>query len=211
MCILLYADDIALFANNENDLQHLICRVATWCNKNRLAMNVNKTKVLHIRPKRRARSSFPFACNSIIIDYCNEYKYLGIWFNEYLDCKQTLEHTARSARKALAGVCVCSKEFGGFLYQTYTLLYKSLVTPILDYSACIWGYQEHPQLTIVQNNAMCFFLGCNKSMPLVALTGEIGWLPTHYRQMNIILKLFIQLESNTCNPYYRVYSNNLLT
>ena len=38
ICILLYADDIALFANNENDLQHLICRVATWCDKNRLAM-----------------------------------------------------------------------------------------------------------------------------------------------------------------------------
>ena len=28
----------------------------------------------------------------------------------------------------------------------------------------------------------------------------MGWLPTHYRQMNIILKLFIQLESNTCSP-----------
>ena len=47
MCILQYADDIALFSNNENDLQQLICRVATWCG---LAMNINKTKVLHIRP-----------------------------------------------------------------------------------------------------------------------------------------------------------------
>ena len=92
-----------------------------------MKMIYNNLFVLRIR---RARSSFPFACNSTIIDYCNEYKYLGIWFNEYLDCKQTLEHTARSARKALAGVCACSKEFGGFLYQTYTLLYKSLVTPI---------------------------------------------------------------------------------
>ena len=107
-------------------------------------MNINKAKVLYIRPTRRTRSSFPFACNGTIIDYCNEYKYLGIWFNEYLDCKQTLEHTARSTRKTLAGVCAHSKEFGGFLYKTYTLLYKSLVTPILDYSACIWGYQEHP-------------------------------------------------------------------
>ena len=83
MCILLYAYDIALFANNENDLQQLICGVTTWCDKNRLSMNINKTKVLHIRPKRRARASFPFACNSTIIDYCNEYKYLGICFNEY--------------------------------------------------------------------------------------------------------------------------------
>ena len=110
--------DIALFANNENDLQQLVCRVAKWCDKNHLAMNINKTKVLHIRPKRRARSFFSFACNSTIIDYCNEYKYLGIWFNEFLDCKQTLEHTARSSRKALAGVCARSKEFGVFLYQT---------------------------------------------------------------------------------------------
>ena len=109
-----------------------------------------------------------------------------------MNIKQTLEHTARSARKALAGVCARSK---GFFYQTYTLLYKSLVTPILDHSACIWSYQEHPQLTIVQNNSMRFFLWCNKTMPLVALTGEMGWLPTHYRQMNIILKLFIHIRN----------------
>ena len=50
MCILLYVDDIALFANNENDLQQLIGRVGTWCDKNFLAMNIDKTKVLHIRP-----------------------------------------------------------------------------------------------------------------------------------------------------------------
>ena len=84
MCILLYADDIALFANNENDLQQLICRVATRCDKNSLAMNINKTKVLHIRPNRRARSSSPFSCNSTIIEYCNEdntqeYGLMNIW------------------------------------------------------------------------------------------------------------------------------------
>ena len=82
-CILLYADVIALFTNNENDLQQLIHRVATWCDKNCLTMIIDKTKVLHIRPKRRARSSFPFAFNGTMIGYCNED--LGIWFNEYLD------------------------------------------------------------------------------------------------------------------------------
>ena len=50
MCILLYVDDIALFANNENDLQQLIGRVGTWCDKNFSAMNIDKTKALHIRP-----------------------------------------------------------------------------------------------------------------------------------------------------------------
>ena len=58
MCILLYADDIALFAKNENDLQLLICKVATWCDKNRLAMNINKTKILHIRPNKKSQIIF---------------------------------------------------------------------------------------------------------------------------------------------------------
>ena len=46
-------------------------------------------------------------------------------------------------------------------------------------------------------------------MPLVALTGEMGWLPTHYKQMNIFLKLFIQLESNTCNPLLQDWQSQL--
>ena len=94
MCILLYGDDIAL-----------------------LAMNIDKTKVLHIRPTRKARSSFPFACNGTIIEYCNECKYLEIWFNEYFDCKQILEHTAKSAWKALAGVCHVLKNLVAFFIR----------------------------------------------------------------------------------------------
>ena len=44
-CILLYADDIALLAENEVDLQQLILRVASWCRKNHLTMNLDKTKL----------------------------------------------------------------------------------------------------------------------------------------------------------------------
>ena len=47
---------------------------------------------------------------------------------------------------------------------------------------------------------MRFFLGCSKTMPLVGLTGDMGWLPTHAGHMFILLKVYIQLEQNTCNP-----------
>ena len=99
-------------------------------------------------------------------------------------------------------MCARLRQFGGFHYKSFTLLYKynSLVVLILDYGACLWGYQQYSQLTLVQNHAMRFILGCSKTMPLVALTGDMDWLPTHARHMFIILKVYIQLEQNTCNP-----------
>ena len=98
-------DDIALVAENEDDLQQLIIRVANWCRKNHLTINLDKTNILHIHPKCKPRSSFPFTCNNAHITYSNEYKYLGVWFNEHLDISQTIEHISRSGRKALAGMC----------------------------------------------------------------------------------------------------------
>ena len=181
ICILLYADDIALLAEKEEDLQSLIDKVNTWCCKNLMTINVTKTKVLHMRKKSRSRSSFNFFCKEHIIDYCNECKYLG--------------------------VCSRSKVLGGFMYQTFTQLYYSLVTPVMDYGCIIWGYKEHTKLTTIQNNAMRFFLGCNRNMPIAAMVGDMGWLPTHYRQMLQVLKAFFKISKNECNPIlYEVFT-----
>ena len=194
--ILLYADDIVLVAENEQDLQTLIDRVDFWCEKNEMNININKTKILHIRNKSTVRSNFSFNCNQSIIEYCNEYKYLGIYFNEFLNTTQIIDHAATSARKTLAGIIARSKMLGGLMYKSYTQLYNSLVVPIMDYGAVLWGHSEHPHLSMIQNNAMRFFMGCSKTMPIAALTGEMGWLSVQYRHMIIILKMYINLESD---------------
>ena len=77
--------------------------------------------------------------------YCNEYKYLGIYFNEFLNTTQIIDHAATSARKTLAGIIAHSKMLGGLMYKSYTQLYNSLVVPIMDYGAVLWGHSEHPQ------------------------------------------------------------------
>ena len=49
VCTLFYADDIVLFAENEEDLQRLIEHVYKWCNKWKMFVNSDKTKVVHFR------------------------------------------------------------------------------------------------------------------------------------------------------------------
>ena len=100
--ILLYADDVVLFATNELDLQSLLFLVQSWCEKWQLEVNLNKTNILHIRSKRKQRSNFMFIFNKHPIPYCNFYKYLGCYVNEHLDFSFMSEMQADSAGCALS-------------------------------------------------------------------------------------------------------------
>ena len=58
--ILLYADDIVMLANNESDMQTLLNTLHTWCQRWRMLINTEKSKVVHFRQGRRDRSEFQF-------------------------------------------------------------------------------------------------------------------------------------------------------
>ena len=105
--VLGYADDTALFAGNPRDLQLLLNKVQTWCTSNGITVNRDKTKIMHFRTKRRAQSKFDFKFNGNSLEYCKEYKYLGLWINEHLDLNLMLERVSLASRRALA--CLIAK------------------------------------------------------------------------------------------------------
>ena len=47
--LLLYADDIIIFANNAQELQTNLDILAEYCNRNRLIVNTGKTKIMNFR------------------------------------------------------------------------------------------------------------------------------------------------------------------
>jgi hypothetical protein len=49
---LLYADDLALIADREDELNAMLKLVYDWCKKWRMKVNINKTKVVHYRIKK---------------------------------------------------------------------------------------------------------------------------------------------------------------
>ena len=48
--ILLYADDVVLLAENEDDLQHMLNILSQWCNRNNMIVNCSKSNIVHFRP-----------------------------------------------------------------------------------------------------------------------------------------------------------------
>ena len=64
----------------------------------------------------------------------------------------------------------------------YTKLFESIVSPVINYRACIWGFKTYSCINAVQNRAMRFFLGVGRYTPVAALHGEMGWEPCIVKQ-----------------------------
>ena len=102
--ILLYADDIVLLAETEENMQFLLFIVECWCKKWRLEVNLGKTNIMHVRPKRKLQSKFVFLFDMQPVPYCSNYKYLGATINEFLDYNFTSGCLADSAGRALGPI-----------------------------------------------------------------------------------------------------------
>jgi hypothetical protein len=98
--ILLFADDIVLIAENEEKLQKMLDIVHKWCSKWRLAVHKDKTKVMHFRKVRQARSWYVFKYGNIDLEVVNKYKYLIIVLNEHLNFTVTADILAGAGGRA---------------------------------------------------------------------------------------------------------------
>lgn len=134
---LIYADDIALLASDEQALQHQLDVVNVWCKRWRVTLNSSKTKILHFRNKSVEISEFQFTCGDLALDYDNKYRYLGLTFNEFMDYKSTVKEITKAARRALSALYTKYLSCGGMSFEVYTKLYSTLVEPVLYYGAGI--------------------------------------------------------------------------
>ena len=59
---------------------------------------------MHFRKKRKPCSTFNFICSNSKIEYCSEYKYLGLWINEYIDVSMMVDRVCLATRKTLGAL-----------------------------------------------------------------------------------------------------------
>ena len=196
ICILLYADDIVLVSEHEQNLQRMLSHVHKWCCKWQMKVNIEKTKIVHFRNKRRRKTKFEFKIDNCTLDIDNSYRYLGVIFDEHLDFDKCAKTLSDAAGRALGSIITKFKQFKNIGYKTFTKLYNSGVSSILDYGASVWGYGNHKYGQQVHNRAIKYFLGVHKNAPNLAVQSEMGWLNVQYhfytcafRYWNRLLKL----------------------
>lgn len=203
---LLYADDIVLLAESENDIQQMLNVVYTWCKKWRMEVNLSKTNILHIRKKNQQRSRFNFKLGLQTVEYCKEYKYLGITLNEYLDYNYSTQILAESGGRALSSIITKMIKNGGFPLNVYKILFNSSVCSVTDYGGEVWGYKEYEAIKKIQLKACRAYLGVPKNTPIPGLLSEINWNePRSRTQLQMIRHYHRLLKMDNNRLSKRVY------
>ena len=97
--LLLYADDIALLASCEDDLQKMLDCLDEWWT---LLVNPHKNQVVHFRRSPSTpKSEVTFKCGVNHLQTVEKYRYLGRIFNEFLDITIRSKAVALSETPAL--------------------------------------------------------------------------------------------------------------
>jgi hypothetical protein len=193
ICVLLYADDIVLLAPDEQGLQALLNNLNDWCNTNDMNINATKSNIVHFRPQSLRCTDHVFVCGNDTLCTVSKYTYLGIVISEHLDYNITAKAVAQSASRALGLLIAKCKVIGGLPYNVFSKLYDSVVWPVINYGACIWGIRSFSCINAVHNRAMRFFLGVGKYTPNDAVAGEMAWVPPIVRQWKTVAGYWARL------------------
>jgi hypothetical protein len=187
LCILMYADDIVVLSDSEENLQKLLHRVRLWCKRSQLVINEDKSKVIHFRKKVIPRSLYEFKVGNQSLNTVEKYKYLGVVLDEFLDFSKVSDSLAVGGSRALGSINAKFRILKNMGVETYTKLFENCVMPVLHYSAGVWGLQSLHSLQNVQNRAMRFYLGTHKFTPTLGMLGDLGWYPLElYRKIEAV-------------------------
>ncbi|XP_052256259.1 uncharacterized protein LOC127861632 isoform X1 [Dreissena polymorpha] len=203
VCILCYADDLVLIAENEQDLQCMLDVLSQWCTSNSMVVNANKSNIVHFRPNSVPRSEFNFKCGVHGLTYVDKYSYLGLLLSEHLDFSISAKSVAQSASRALGLLIARYKSMGGMSFAVYSKMYNSTVWPVISYASAIWGIRTYACINAVENRALRFFMGVGKYTPSAALAGDMGWQPPLVKQYKHVCNLWHRFGSMNMNRVNR--------
>ena len=179
---LLYADDLALIAGNEPDLQSMLSCLCNWCQKWNIHTNINKSNIVHFRPVRRKQSEYIFMLKNDKIKYVDCYKYLGIYFDANLKMVKAISTLADSGSRAYGAILSKYKLMSSMGFDTYLKLFDACISPILDYCSPVWSKFNCTKLDDIQNRSMRTYMGVNRYAPKLAVAGDMGWVPGTIRR-----------------------------
>jgi exonuclease III len=184
---LLFADDVALVADSEEELQTAIDVVAAHSRRYRYRENLGKCGVMRVRGVGQDDSgeSTPPACRFLgqPVPVVAHYKYLGVLLDDQCSWRPHVDRLRTGAARAVAGWrhVLCNRRVP---VRARLELWERVLRPRLEYGTEVWwaNKKEAVGLEAVQMSALRSILGCNARTSNEAVRADLGVEPLDVRR-----------------------------
>ena len=154
-----------------------------------------------------------FRINGDIVEMVDTYKYLGFHLHEFMDYNVHANKTAEAGSRALGAMLSKFHSLKNVTYTTFTNLYHSCVTSVLDHASEIWGNCKTNSCDQVQQRALRYFLGVHRFCPLPVINGDMGWNTCSVRRKLNMLRMwnrFIKMSNDNLAKKVFLWDYSLL-
>jgi hypothetical protein len=211
--LLLYADDIVILSQTPYDLQKGLDILYEFCNKWKLKVNEDKTKVIIFRKGGFLPRDLVFSYNGKPLEIVNRFCYLGVVFTSggsFSEAQKTLASQAQKAAFKLKGYL-----FKFIDISTHHLLelFDKLISPIINYSGEIWGFCQASQIERVHLQFCKSILNVKVTTQNDFIYGELGRINYQSRRLFQIIKYWIKILNGSRRKYtsavYKMMLNDI--
>ena len=202
LLVLLYADDTILMADSKEKLQTGLDVMLRYCDKWKLQINVNKTKVMIFHSRRNNRDKLYL--NEQEIEEVQAFKYLGIEFYKTGTFHKAKKHRYDQAQKAMFSLLKTAR--GQELPIHVVLqLFQTMVVPVMLYGCEIWGFESADIIERLQLRFLKQLLRLNKNTMTELVYGETGFYPLSVQIQSRMIRFWTNLITNPDKLSSKIY------
>lgn len=172
--VLLYADDLVLLSESPENLQLMINRLASYCNKWGLTINTAKSKVMIFSRSVQSQTRNRWFYNGNLLEISKEIKYLGVKLNSTLDFNKHLLEKVNTSQSLLNSTW--KKVFSNDRIQLSAKykIFDAVVKSTLCYASQVWGSEEYEVIEKFQRNFLKKLFNLPLNTPSYAIYLETG-------------------------------------
>ena len=134
----MFADDTKIYGQPGLSLQNDLDKAVKWSTTWQMKFNPAKCTVLHMGRKTPQENYFMTNedGNRVTVGKTSAEKDIGLTFDNDLKFQT---HISNICKKANLTLGIIRRSFTFLDEQTFTLLYSTLVRPVLEYAQCVWS------------------------------------------------------------------------
>ena len=161
-----WADDLVLMSKSPTGLQNCLNKLAEYCSKWDLCVNIDKTKSVTFGKGKVPHLTY----NNIGINNVDQYTYLGVCLHKSGKIKYAIEDRIKKAARAINMIQGALSTTGNVSVGIAMSIFDKQIMPILKYGSIIWGisgtydklYIKNIPETISNLSLLKEYLKCNK-------------------------------------------------